>query len=68
MIIATNFINYDNNISMSIAPCIDFENIITTITGQVNGEPIKYKYYSFKDACQKYKRLEQKIKEVNNND
>ena len=61
MIIRNNFIDYQNNIQMSIAPNFEHQNIITTVKATIKGDYSIFKYYNFKEACQKYKQLEKEI-------
>ena len=62
MILKTNYINKNNYITISIAPSLQLESIITTITGRVNGEVIRFKFFDFEEACQKFKELEKTLK------
>lgn len=64
MIIQSNYKNENNNISISIAPTVALESIITTVVGKLDGKPFKFKYYNFKEACQKFKKLEKEIDNI----
>lgn len=64
MIIATNYKNENNNLSISVAPSIQLESIITTITGRVDGFAIHKKYYNFSQACKAYKKLEKEFGQI----
>lgn len=61
MIIRNNYINNDNNISMSISPDITQEQITTTIYYRKNGNFEILEYKNFKLACKRYKALEKEI-------
>lgn len=61
MIVRNNFINNDNNISMSIEPDITQERITTTIFYRKGGNFEIFEYKSFKAACKKFKVLEKEI-------
>ena len=65
MILRNNFINNDNNISISISPDIQQESITITIHYRKNGNFNVLEYKNFKTACKKFKALEKQIeKEV----
>ena len=64
MIIRNNFINYDNNISMTIEPDITQEQITTTIFYRKGGNFEILEYKNFKVACKKYKTLEKEIEKA----
>lgn len=63
MLLINNYINEKNNISITINPAVELESIITTVSGCVNGNYFKYKYYRFKDACRKFKKVNERLKQ-----
>lgn len=61
MLIANNFIDYKNNIGLTVSPSLQLESIVTTINGVIKSEYIKLSFYDFEEACKKYKELEKQI-------
>ena len=62
MILKNNFINNNNNISMTICPDITTGTLTTTIYCRKNGKYSTYEYINnFKTACKKFRALEKEI-------
>jgi len=62
MILCTNYIDKNNNISIEIAPSIQLESIITTVKTTINGEYLSKKFYDFEIACKYFKTIEKQLK------
>lgn len=62
MILYTNYIDKNNNISMEIAPSIQLESIITTVKTTISGKYLSKKFYDFEEACKYFKNIEKQLK------
>lgn len=62
MILSSNFINIKNHLTIDVVINLDNEKIFTTVTGFINGNYLHYRYYNFKKACKKFKKLNKTLK------